>query len=418
MNTDLLHPLPCPAPAPAPFTYPFLYEPTPEVRAAAEAVRRAVAARPAWRADVAKGKMLGVLVVEGGAFLAAFSGTLCGERVQPYFVPPIADTAGYFREEEARISAMRGDTRERSRALQDWWFRQFTFYNARGETRSLVDIFGERRPPSGAGECSAPKLLQAAYRLGRRPLCMGEWWMGAAPADEVRREGQFYPACRSRCKPILDFMLQGLDVAPNPLLAHNLRMAAELRTVYDDDVLRVVMKPSGMLSVPGKDDVPSVESVTGLIIVHRLDMDTSGLMVLAKTPEAYHALQEQFVRHTIYKEYTALLERPMPHAEGTIDLRICPNPYDRPRQIVSDEYGRRSITHYIVDGRRATLRPDTGRTHQLRLHCAHPLGLGNPIEGDRLYGHGGPRLCLHASRLALTHPETGERMEWESTADF
>lgn len=415
---NILHPLPCPAPAAAPFTYPFCYEPTAEVRAAAAALRRMVEARDDWARAAAEGKMMGVLIVEGGQFLAAFSGTLCGKRRQEGFVPPVADTVGYFQEEEARIGQMEGDTRARSVALQDWFFRQFSFLNARGERRSLVDIFAPHRPPSGAGECCAPKLLQAAYELGIRPLAMGEFWMGAAPKDEVRRDGMFYPACRSRCKPILDFMLGGLDVAPNPLLARNMAMASMLRTVYDDEWLRVVDKPSGMLSVPGKDDMPSVASVTGLTIVHRLDMDTSGLMVVAKTPDAARALQDQFVRHIIYKEYTALLEHPMAPASGTIDLRICPNPYDRPRQIVSDEYGRRSITHYEVSGRRALFRPDTGRTHQLRLHAAHPLGLDNPIQGDRLYGHAGARLCLHASRLDFTHPHSGERLSFTSAADF
>ena len=404
-------------------TYPFCYVPHELVRLAAREVVAEIARHPDWASEVAEGKMLGVLVVEGGSFLAAFSGTLCGRSTLPYFVPPVFDLHGtYFEEEERRISAMPlGEERiGRSQALQQWLFGQFSFLNARGEERPLLDIFAPKIPPSGAGECCAPKLLQYAYRNGLRPRCMGEFWMGRSPKGEVREEGHFYPSCQHKCKPILTWMMQGLEVEDNPLMKDYDKILGQLRIVHEDREFVVVDKPSGMLSVPGKDGLPSLQDIMrerypeaeGPMIVHRLDMDTSGLMVVALTEGAYHALQEQFIRHTIHKRYTALLERPMTVGEsGTIDLLICPNPYDRPRQIVNEEYGRRSITHYEVVGNedghaRVHLWPDTGRTHQLRLHMAASEGLNNPIVGDRLYGTPAQRLMLFADLLEFQHPST------------
>lgn len=414
---------------PKQMTFPFCYEPHQLVRLAAREVMAEVARHAEWQSEIEEGKMLGVLVVEGGRFLAAFSGTLCGRSTLPYFVPPVFDLHGtYFEEEERRISAMpMGEERiARSQALQQWLFEQFSFLNARGEECPLLDIFNPKVPPSGAGECCAPKLLQYAYKHGLRPLCMGEFWMGRSPRGEVREEGHFYPSCQHKCKPILTWMMQGLDVEPNPLMKDYDRVMKQLRIVHEDRDFVVVDKPSGMLSVPGKDNLPSLLDIMrerypeaeGPMIVHRLDMETSGLMVVALTDEAYHTLQRQFVEHTIRKRYTALLERPMTVGEkGTIDLLICPNPYDRPRQIVNEEYGRRSITHYEVVGNedghaRIHLWPDTGRTHQLRLHMAAKEGLGNPIVGDRLYGNAGERLMLFADVLGFQHPVSGDFLEF------
>lgn len=410
---------------PRQMTYPFCYEPHPLVRLAAEMVKAEVARHPDWQREISEGKMLGVLVVKGGRFLAAFSGTLCGRSTLPYFVPPVFDLHGtYFEEEERRISAMPlGEERiTRSQALQQWLFEQFRLLNAHGKERPLLDIFSPKVPPSGAGECCAPKLLQYAYRNGLKPLCMGEFWMGSSPRGEVREEGHFYPSCQHKCKPILGWMMQGLDVEDNPLMKDYDNIIQSLRILHEDPEFVVVDKPSGMLSVPGKDDVPSLADIIcqrypqaqGPMIVHRLDMDTSGLMVVALTETAYHALQRQFITHTIRKRYTALLERPMTVGErGTIDLLICPNPYDRPRQIVNEEYGRRSITHYEVTGNedghaRIHLWPDTGRTHQLRLHMAAKEGLHNPIVGDRLYGRAASRLMLFADELEFQHPTSGD----------
>lgn len=431
MSESRLHPLPAEAQGiepPRQFTYPFCYTPHPLCRIAAEEVKREVGRHVDWQTDIGKGKMLGVLVVEGG-FLAAFSGTLCGRSTLPYFVPPVFDLHGtYFEEEEARISALpKGEEQKvRSQALQQWLFGQFRFLNAIGETSSLTNIFGEHTPPSGAGECCAPKLLQYAYQHRLKPLCMGEFWMGRPPKGEIREEGHFYPSCQAKCRPILGWMLQGLDVEENPLRRDYDRLIAQLRIIAEDDDIVVVDKPAGLLSVPGKDDLPALSDIIrqrypkaeGPLIVHRLDMDTSGLMVLALNTDAYHRLQDQFIRHTVEKRYRALLEHPMPIGErGRIDLPLCPNPYDRPRQMVHEEYGRRAITNYEIVGEEdghtvVYLWPETGRTHQLRVHMAHPEGLGNPIVGDRLYGSPGERLMLFADELAFQHPTSGERMHF------
>ncbi len=431
---------------PEQFTFPHCYTPHPLVVQASEEVREVLRRHPEWEAEIGRGKMFGVLVCkanedEGKAsdtlcYLSAFSGTLDGRTCQEGFVEPVYDLMGegsYFKQEEVAISALVKDeagdaagrtsrheeAARRSIALQRWLFAQYQFCNARGENAGMQSLFGDTVPPSGTGDCCAPKLLQAAYRRGLKPLCMGEFWMGQSPKREIREEGRFYPACSAKCKPLLRHMLVGLDVEPNPLLK---AIEAPLRIVYQDDDIVVVNKPSGMLAVPGKDALPSVQEevrarfpqADGPLIVHRLDMDTSGLMVLALHDTAYHTLQEQFVTHKVRKRYTALLERELEvGSKGRIDLLICPDITDRPRQMVNEQYGKRSITEYCVvankDGHAVVhLWPHTGRTHQLRVHCAHPLGLGNPIVGDRLYGNPGRRLCLHAEELSFVHPRTGE----------
>lgn len=432
MQDNKIHPLPIKvseALRPQQFTYPFCYEAHPLCRMAAEEVRREIACHTDWQNEIDEGKMLGVLVVEDG-FLAAFSGTLCGKSTLPYFVPPVFDLHGtYFEEEETRISALpMGEERKaRSQALQQWLFEQFHFLNAKGKKASLLDIFGEKIPPSGAGECCAPKLLQYAYQHNLKPLCMGEFWMGKSPKGEIREAGNFYAACQHKCKPILSWMLQGLDVEENPMLRDYQALVQKLHVLYEDTDIVVIDKPAGLLAVPGKDDLPSVQSIIrlryphseGPLIVHRLDMDTSGLMVLALNEKAYHHLQEQFIHHTVKKRYSALLEHPLDAGiKGRIDLPLCPNPYDRPRQMVHEEYGRRAITNYEVVSNRDQhalihLWPETGRTHQLRVHMAHPQGLNNPIVGDRLYGHAAQRLMLFADELSFTHPATGETLHFQ-----
>lgn len=430
LEPDRLHQLPKEAESVVPpkqFTYPFCYEANPLCRIAAEEVKNEIARHKDWMTDINEGKMLGVLVAEEG-FIAAFSGTLCGRSTLPYFVPPVFDLHGtYFEEEEARISAMPlGEERkQRSQALQSWLFRQFHFLNARGEEASLADIFTEKLPPSGAGECCAPKLLQYAFLHHLHPLCMGEFWMGKTPKGEIREEGNFYPSCQSKCKPILGWMLQGLDVEENPLRKDYEQLITQLRTIYEDENIIVIDKPAGLLSVPGKDDLPSIqELMPEALMVHRLDMDTSGLMVLARNKEVHKRLQEQFIKHTVRKRYSALLEHQMQVGQKSrIDLPLCPNPYDRPRQMVHEEYGRRSITNYEVvdniDGHALIhLWPETGRTHQLRVHTAHPWGLNNPIVGDRLYGHPDKRLMLVADELSFTHPATSEVMHFTLPLPF
>ena len=335
---------------------------------------------------------------------------------------------------DERIAALRQRRRSMSDELQRWLFTQYRMLNARGEERNLIDIFSTTThgiPPAGAGDCCAPKLLQYAYSHGLQPVCMAEFWWGESPRQEIRHHLSYYPACRSKCLPILTHMLQGLDVEPNPLTA---TASEELKIVYEDDAICVVDKPAGMLSVPGKDNVESVESIMrqrwhqydgNPIMVHRLDRDTSGLMVVARTLEAYHSLQQQFACRTAAKRYEAVLDGVPATQQGTISLPLMPDIMDRPRQCVDMERGKPSVTTYRVvstqGGRTLVwLYPHTGRTHQLRVHCAHPLGLATPILGDSLYGRGtaAPRMYLNAAELEITHPVTGRRMQWKSESAF
>lgn len=335
---------------------------------------------------------------------------------------------------DERIAALRQRRRSMSDELQRWLFMQYRMLNARGEERNLIDIFSTTThgiPPAGAGDCCAPKLLQYAYSHGLQPVCMAEFWWGESPRQEIRHHLSYYPACRSKCLPILTHMLQGLDVEPNPLTA---TASEELKIVYEDDAICVVDKPAGMLSVPGKDNVESVESIMrqrwhqydgNPIMVHRLDRDTSGLMVVARTLEAYHSLQQQFACRTAAKRYEAVLDGVPALQQGTISLPLMPDITDRPRQRVDMEHGKPSVTTYRVVSTQnhrtlVWLFPHTGRTHQLRVHCAHPLGLATPILGDPLYGRGtaAPRMYLNAAELEITHPVTGRRMQWKSESAF
>ena len=337
---------------------------------------------------------------------------------------------------EDAINRLKEERHRRSVALQMRLFRAFQMRNALGETRDLCDIFRETPqaiPPAGAGECAAPKLLQYAYLNGFEPLAMAEFWWGDSPKGELRRHGHFYPACRGKCLPILTFMLQGLNVEPDPLTAEAEAEHIPI-IIYEDEWLAVVDKPAGMLSVPGKGEACSVQtwvrrqfpSATGPLVVHRLDMATSGLLLIAKNKEIHQNLQAQFKNKTVRKRYIALLDgRPAEH-EGFISLPLLPDPLDRPRQVVSHEHGKPAITRYEVlaydDPRpgitRIAFYPQTGRTHQLRVHAAHPEGLNAPILGDALYGKPGARLYLHAERLEFIHPATHQSLCIESPAEF
>ena len=569
----LFHPLATDRPLPERMNDPLNYEPHPLCREAAQLVCCYLAQREDWTDEVAAGKMFGVLVCrnrEGQVgFLAAYSGQIQGRSDWPWFVPAVFDylrPAGYFKQEEARITAMnhriaaietsgqlrsltetlqqtraegdaaiaaykdlmrasksrrqamrsngemlsagteealiresqfqkaelhrlkqrwreraaeaearlrpladeverlREERKQRSDRLQRWLFDRFEMLNGRGDRRTLTDIFRETPqgvPPAGSGECCAPKLLQYAYGHGLQPLAIAEFWQGRSPRMEIRHQGQFYTACRGKCKPILEWMLGGANEAngANEILGEG------LKTLYADTSLLVVEKPAGLLSVPGREEAPSVESLLRqqykeVYMVHRLDMDTSGLMVVALTQTAYHHLQKQFIARTLFKKYIALLDG-MVSGEGTIRLPLRPDPLDRPRQVVDLEQGKSAITDYRVLGTRdevlgtqdevlgtrcevlgmqgggqtlVELIPHTGRTHQLRVHCAHQAGLNCPIVGDRLYGrpvgslygrpvgslYGKPvrRLCLHAAELAFCHPATGERLSFSSPVPF
>lgn len=333
---------------------------------------------------------------------------------------------------EIQIEALKTERKERSAALQEQLFSQYVFLNKEGRGKSLKDIFSGTAfgmPPSAAGECATPKLLQAAFLAGYEPLAMAEFWWGASPKSEIRKHKQFYPACTGKCKPILAHMLDGIQMDDNPFLKVP-KEDRSLEIVYEDDHILVVNKPSGLRSVPGVDVVDSVYSRlksllvnTEPLIVHRLDMDTSGLLVVARTPEAYRHLQRQFLRRTVSKRYSALLTRRIDGTEGTITLPLCADPYNRPRQLVSFETGKKSITRWKAiepagPFTRVHFWPLTGRTHQLRMHAAHELGLAAPIVGDDLYGTAAARLCLHAAELQFVHPVSKALMSFEVAEEF
>ena len=477
----VIHPLYTDIPKPERFTYPFCYEPHPLCQLAAKEVQREIA-----RINPQEGKMFGVLIVslppspsiQRGSlgFLAAYSGLLEGRNDWEYFVPPVYDAQqpdGYFKTQERKISELLrsplptwggagGEAAVMSQELQLWLFHQYRLLNARGEVKDLVDIWQDyynkpklkRKyplPPGGTGDCCAPKLLQYAYQHGLKPVCMAEFWWGASTKTELRQHLNYYPACRGKCKPILTWMLQGLEVDPDPETLGFQKM--EIPIIYEDEWLLVVNKPSGLLSVPGRIEQYSVETVMqerypGSVIAHRLDMGTSGLLIVCKSLDVFRPLQEQFVKHQVKKKYIAMLDAvhssqftvhspdtPTNNAPCTMNYELCtmnyelksgrislplrPDPMNRPRQVVDMEHGKRAVTDYeFISPNIVALYPQTGRTHQLRIHCAHPDGLGRPIMGDELYGTKGERLMLHAAELWFTHPVTGEPMHLESPANF
>ena len=543
---------------------PFDYEPHPLCIQICKELQTYLENKKEWREEIDRGKMFGILIVEGG-YLAAYSGQIGGRSDWDDFVPAVFDYLqpdGYFKTHEAEItrineSILRLEKDERmqkartliadlfaqrqqaiagfqekmkekkaqrdlrrkqgnlsaeeeqamtkesqfmkaelrrlkkslaekttleteyedyqnnisrlkqlrkqlSDALQQWLFAQFRMLNAQGEEKDLLEIFRDTAledqpnlsllskraalkmvPPAGSGECCEPKLLQYAFRHHLKPLQMAMFWWGESPKEEIRHHLQFYPACNGKCKPILRWMLPEV----NTMLNHT-SQPLTLETLYEDRELAVICKPAGMLSVPGKESgVTSVYSImrrkypeaTGPLIVHRLDMATSGLMVIAKTEFAYHRLQEQFASHQIQKKYVAIVcaKEGSIQLEGLLSLPLMPDYLDRPRQIVNHEQGKEAITEYKVLGNaennalgnkesegnyqhlRLALYPLTGRTHQLRVHCAHREGLNAPILGDPLYGcEKAPRLYLHAESIRFTHPLSGKEIFIERKADF
>ena len=528
---------------PVRFNNPFYYSPHRLCVMAADEVRSFLLADEALAADAARGKMFGVLVVRDGdgglGYLAAFSGLLAGCNNVAGFVPPVFDFLspdGYFKQEEARISAlnrkiketecceeyiaavaavadmkrameqqlaamreemrqskqrrselraagvlaadeeaalvresqfqkaelkrvaakwqqqvleceaavvpfkeavvaMKEERKRRSAALQRWLFEQFKVSNGNGCEKSLLDIFAAHSgiiPPGGAGECAAPKLLQYAYRNALTPIAVAEFWVGESPAGEVRRDGCFYGACKSKCEPILGFMLQGLDVEENALEKGGDINCINI--VYEDEYLVVVDKPSGVLSVPGIMGGTSVQQwlrdtmrSNDIYVAHRLDMATSGLLVAAKSMDVYKELQRQFAGRKVEKRYTAILDGMPAKSEGVIELPLAADYDNRPRQKVDHVNGKPAETRYRVigtvelGGRRCAVvcfEPITGRTHQLRVHAAHKDGLDCPIAGDALYGTVGERLMLHASRITFVHPSSKEKTVLECTPCF
>lgn len=489
------------------FTFPFSYVPHPWAQAAAEDVMAWVRTYIGQHPDTElrrTGKMFGVLVVQTAdgqiGSLRAFSAMLDGSYFHEGFVPPvfdISDPNGYFKQEEAAISAinkelkestlpgsapcedaqqqrllqLKAERKQRSQALQQWMFSQYRMLNRLGEEKDLHEIFRTEKPilteeeyfghpsslnhkqpdgrstinpqqpdgrssiPSGAGECCAPKLLQTAFREGLTPLCMAEFWMGASPQKELRIEGRFYPACQSRCKPILRHMLAGIDTDDDPVLKSSKSLADQTVILFEDEHLIAVAKPSGLLTAPGAEGAYSLQdwvqehAANGqeALPAHRLDMDTSGIILFGKTREAYLALQALFREGKVQKRYEAVVSPAdeLPEAT-TIRLPLIRDPFDRPRQRVDYQHGKPATTEVRIRENRTDgsclldLYPQTGRTHQLRIHCAHPDGLNAPILGDRLYGDSrtAPRLMLHAAELRLTHPMTGEELHLISPSGF
>ena len=526
------------------FNNPFYYSPHPLCLQAANEVRSLLASDEALLAEARKGKMFGVLVVQSPVgeigFMTAFSGLLFGKNRYEGFVPPVYDMQspdGYFKQEEARISAinvsikdlensneylaavealmlekesadkalaemsalfkankeerrrrrdagvlsaeeeallirqsqfekaelkrvrrqwdvviaekeaivaslkervkeMGAERRSRSIALQHWLFEQFQVLDANGSRKSLLSIFDEKLsalPPAGAGECAGPKLLHYAYENSYKPLAMAEFWVGESPVGEVRRDGCFYGACKSKCEPILGHMLQGLDVEESALEKGG--DISGIEVIYEDDYIVVVNKPSGVLSVPGIVGGMSVQQwlrdeylhSNNLFVAHRLDMATSGILVAAKSMDVYKALQQQFAERGVKKCYTALLEGVPSKSEGVIELPLAADYMNRPRQKVDYENGKPAVTHYKVlrtgryNGKECTLVsfvPITGRTHQLRVHAASNSGLGCPIVGDALYGALDDRLMLHAALLEFVHPLSDDVVKIECEACF
>ena len=323
---------------------------------------------------------------------------------------------------ESRINDMKRRRKDMSDALQEWIFRQYVVNNSIGELRSILDIFADSGlvPPGGTGECAAPKLLDYAFRHGLKPLAMGEFWFGESPSTAVRTEGHFYPSCTSKCGPLLGYMLQGMEIIKM------VEVFGDPSVLYEDEDIIAVSKPSGMPSVPGLNCGLSMlewlAAETGrstVESVHRLDMDTSGIMIFAKNPSAGSHIRKQFEEHSVRKTYKALLSKTGTRLvsageSGTICIPLSPDYDERPRQKADLKQGKEAITEYHIDevredGILVTFKPLTGRTHQLRVHSAHHLGLGHPISGDMLYGGANDRrLRLHAEEITITHPSTGE----------
>ncbi|MEH6547239.1 MAG: RluA family pseudouridine synthase [Sneathiella sp.] len=205
-----------------------------------------------------------------------------------------------------------------------------------------------------------------------------------------------------------------------------------ITSLYQDADLTVIDKPSGLLSGPGRGDdkqdcalARCQQENSETLLVHRLDMDTSGILVLAHNALSHRQLSQQFQNRTVRKTYIAWVEGIVGADDGEINLPLIADWPNRPRQKIDPEAGKPSLTRWQVLDRHDTatllrLTPETGRTHQLRVHCE---AIGHPILGDRLYGTAdsfarAPRLQLHAEMLAFTHPTTAEPLNFLSPGDL
>jgi tRNA pseudouridine32 synthase / 23S rRNA pseudouridine746 synthase len=409
----------------------------------------------------ARGQMFGVLECEDAdgntVVLKAFSGQYNGRWRVDGWVPPVIDVDDFYRlvdpvdreiKELDRRIAETGEPdwirrrKERSRKLMKALHALYHLTNFRGDTRPLPRIFPDIGIPTGTGDCCAPKLLNHAAKNGLRPLGLSEFYYGKENRSGTRKHKQFYPACAEKCQPILGFMLCGTEKWSGgaresrsegdaiPTIQHSGTPILH----YDNDIA-VVVKPSGLLSVPGKGP-ENQDCVTARIKamfpgcpdhpeVHRLDMDTSGLMVIALNRDAQRGLSRQFHDRETVKKYIALLDGELEDDAGVIKLPFRLDVGNRPMQIYDPVHGKTGITRWrklgVEDGQtRVEFFPITGRTHQLRVHAASAHGLGVPILGDRLYGTGTApgQLKLHASFLSFAHPSTGKKMIFRSAPDF
>ena len=328
-----------------------------------------------------------------------------------------------------RIRQLKAQRKNLSQQLHDQVFDTYQLNNSLGDVCAIRSLFDGKKPPSGTGDCAAPKLLQYAFKHQLRPLALAEFWWGKPPSSGVRHHGNHYSPCRGKCHPILPFMLKGLDVETSDNAS--MRETLEPAIVYEDADIVVVNKPADLLSIPGKEEQHSVLSwlrkqypdATGAMLVHRLDMSTSGLLLAAKTAKGHKNLQKQFINRSVEKRYLAVLSKVIEDKGKVIDLPLRVDLEDRPRQVVCYEHGKAAVTRMEVissdaDSTRVYFYPVTGRTHQLRVHAAHHKGLAAPIVGDDLYGTRGGRLFLHANMLTFDHPATGNRMELMAPAPF
>ena len=354
------------------------------------------------------------------------------KELQEYYSYKVEENNNLLADLENKITSLIELRKETSAILQNTLFEKYQFLNQQKETKGLLAIFNNPlvKPPAGAGDCSAPKLLQYAFQNQLTPVVMAEFWWGISPNSEIRKHKNFYPSCQSRCKPILNHMLEGIKMDEN-LLLKNLAEKEELIIIFEDDDLIVVNKPPEFLSVPGKEINDSVytrvkqlyPSTTGPLIVHRLDMSTSGILVLTKTKEANKILQSQFIKRTVKKRYVALLDGHLTEKSGVIQLPLRLDIDDRPRQLVDFTNGKKAETNWTLinhkNGKtRVYFYPITGRTHQLRVHSAHKGGLNTPIIGDDLYGKKENRLHLHAEFIEFIHPSSKKVINFTIKANF
>ena len=354
------------------------------------------------------------------------------KELQEYYFYKIEESKTLLADFENKIMGLMALRKKTSAILQNTLFEKYQFLNQFKEQKGLLAIFNNpsSRPPAGAGDCSAPKLLQYAFQHHLIPIALAEFWWGISPNSEIRKHKNFYPSCLSRCKPILNHMLKGIDMEEN-LLLKNLTKKEELSVIYEDDDLIIVNKPPEFLSVPGKEIKDSVYTrikqkypeATGPLIVHRLDMSTSGIIVLTKTKEANKILQGQFIKRTVKKRYVALLSGKLSKKQGVIKLPLRLDLDDRPRQLVDFMNGKKAETNWVFINQnnnqtRVHFYPITGRTHQLRVHAAHKEGLNTPIKGDDLYGNKQDRLYLHAEFIEFVHPSSKKEISFTVPADF